>query len=144
MSRTVTSGFNPTAFRAAREAAGVTRADLARVSDVSVGALHAWETSRSLPQVDTLSRAVAALGLAMRDVIDVQDGEELLSDLRVLKGMTQPELAAEAGLATSTLAGLEQGHLRLRNIHIQGLSRALDLPEDVVASAYARTRSRPL
>ena len=87
---------------------------------------------------------VAALGLAMRDVIDVQDGEELLSDLRVLKGMTQPELAAEAGLATSTLAGLEQGHLRLRNIHIQGLSRALDLPEDVVASAYARTRSRPL
>ena len=143
MSRKVVRGFSASRFREVRERQGFTRAELARLSEVSVGAIRNWEVEDAVPQVDTLYRVVSVLGVAITDVVLVAPEERQLSDLRVLAGLTQPQLAARAELATTTVAGLEQGHVRLQGTHAEQLAKALELPVAVVEDAYMRTHSRP-
>lgn len=120
----------------------MSRADLARHADLSVGAIRSWEVAGTNPQVDTLARAAMALNVEMADLVVLDPQETHLSDLRVLAGLTQPQLAAVAGLSTTALAGLEQGHIRLRGDHIDRLASALKVAPDLIQSAYERSRNR--
>ncbi len=52
-----------------------------------------------------------------------------LQVLRVARGMSQEKAAHAAGLARSTLAGIERGHQRLSNAAWMGLARAYARPE---------------
>lgn len=135
-------GFAGERMRSIREQAGMSRADLARYADLSVGAIRSWEVDGTNPQVDTLARAAAALGVEMGDLVVLDAQEMHLSDLRVLAGLTQPQLAVAAGLSTTALAGLEQGHVRLRPDHVNRLASALHVAPELIQSTYERSRKR--
>lgn len=143
MSRRVLRGFRPEKVVELREIAGFTRGDLARLVDVSSGAVAKWETGRSTPSVDTLARVAALLHTTVEAFIDIPADERFLGDLRALAGLTQPQLAAETGYSSSTIAQLEKGQARLTPSQAGRIAAAIDSTVPDVQAAYARTRSRP-
>ena len=143
MSRKVLRGFDPQRFRAARASAQLSRSELARLADISVGSVRAWEVGEVTPQVDTLARTAKVLGVSIAELVPLEDDDLQLVDLRVRAGLTQPQLAAEAGLPTTTLAALEQGHLRMQPHQATVIAAALKLPQATVEAAYHRSRTRP-
>ena len=116
--------------------------DVARLADTTPQTLRNWLSSASSPTVDVLHRVVAQLGITMRDVLDIDPDHPNLTDLRVLAGLTQRQLAAAAGLGDETVGQLERGTARLRDHHAQALAAALAVPLPVVTAAHATTRYR--
>jgi hypothetical protein len=45
-------------------------------------------------------------------------------------------------LSTTALAGLEQGHVRLQDDHVDRLATALQVAPDLIRSTYERSRKR--
>jgi len=149
VSRSVLRGFDAARFERARIDAGLSRGTLAQLAGIrSDETVRRWETGLSNPQVDVLRRALGALNTALahtgnppvrpEDVIRVAEPERQLSDWRCLRLLTQPELAARAGLPTTSLTKIEAHERPLSDDAAQRLSRALDLPESVIRAAYDR------
>lgn len=143
VSRKVLRGFDPQRLLSARTDARLTRSEVARLADVSVGAVRSWEVGEVTPQVDTLASVARVLGVPIAQLVPLDDSELQLFDLRVRVGLTQPQLAAAANLPTTTLAALERGHLKMQPHHAAALAAALELPVKDVEVAYHRTRNRP-
>ncbi|WP_037174574.1 helix-turn-helix transcriptional regulator [Rhodococcoides fascians] len=143
MSRRILRGFSRSALVQHREDAGYSRADLARLADISVGAVYAWETGSATPQVDTLLKVAEALSISIREFVVLDEDDRYLGDLRVLAGMTQPRLAQKVGMSTTALGALERAEARLKPDTAQRLAEALGCTVDEVNAAYARTRRRP-
>ena len=72
-----------------------------------------WEAGKSTPQVDLLARVMRILEAPIEQVVTIPAGERYPGDWRVIKGLTQPELAAAVKIATSTLRGIERADARL-------------------------------
>lgn len=143
MTRRVLRGFSAERLVHLRERAGLSRGELARLAGVSLGAVQSWETGRATPQVDTLAKAVAALGVSMGDIVLIEPDQRYLGDLRVFAGMTQPQLAAKAAMSTTALSSVELGHARLTDEVAKRLAAALENSVQEVVDAYERTRTRP-
>lgn len=144
MSRRITRGFQPDVLVRARRDSGLTRGELARLAHVGIGTIQSWETGRAAPQVDSLVKVVAVLDLEISDVVVLAEDERYLGDLRVLRGMTQTELAKGLGISTTSLSLLELGHvLELRPEIAEGLARELGVSAANVRSAFHRTQRRP-
>ncbi len=143
MSRHVLRGFDGLRLTQLRIARGIGASELARVAGVSDNAIRNWEKGRVLPQIDKLASVMKILESSLDEVIIVPSDQRLLSDLRVLNGLTQPALAAATGIPTSTLAGIERGHRPLPAATCAKLADALGTPEQTVREAYARTISMP-
>ncbi|WP_268236727.1 helix-turn-helix transcriptional regulator [Rhodococcoides trifolii] len=137
-------GFRPERLVEARLEKGLSRGDVARSVGVSIGAVGSWETGRATPQVDSLARTVEVLGLPIEAVIVVPESERYLSDLRALRGLVQPNLAATVGISTSSLASIERGEAPLSDGVAAKLASALAVELDVVERAYERARDRPI
>lgn len=136
-------GFNPETFRELRVSGGFTRGDLARLAEISTATIGAWESGRRRPQVDTLARAAKMLGQTMAAVVVIPPDGRYLGDLRVLAGMTQPQLAVVAGMSTAQLGALERGEVTLTDSAAANIATALrSTPRDVRA-AWDRARTRP-
>ncbi|NKR30055.1 helix-turn-helix domain-containing protein [Rhodococcus hoagii] len=153
MSRRILRGFDRSALVAARVRAKLGPAEVARLADVSAGAVYSWERGDATPGVDTLSRVARVLRVPIRDLVPIPDDELYLGDLRVLAGLTQPALAKKAGMSTSSLAQLERGQARLKVDVAQRIADALS-PDDGAAerpavsveqviAAHDRVRNRP-
>ncbi|MFD4268140.1 helix-turn-helix transcriptional regulator [Rhodococcus sp. NPDC058481] len=143
MSRRILRGFNPAALEQARKERRLSRAELGRLAEVSTTAVLYWETGRSVPQVDTLTRVVRVLEIPVEQVVNIEPNERYLGDLRVVAGLTQPQLAASIGISTTSLATLERGQSRLKETVATRLAKALDTSVQDVTDAYERTRTRP-
>ncbi|NKR28854.1 helix-turn-helix domain-containing protein [Rhodococcus hoagii] len=143
MSRRVLRGFDAARLADLRAKAALTRGELARLAGVSIGAVQSWETGRAMPQVDTLARVVEVLGVSIDQVVLVKPEERYLGDLRVMAGLTQPQLAAKIALSTTSLSSLELGQTGLTDDVADRIANALDLPVRTVVEAYERTRTRP-
>ncbi|MCE5291394.1 MAG: transcriptional regulator [Nocardiaceae bacterium] len=144
MSRRGLRGFDPSTFAAARRAAGYTLSELGRIADIGLTTLHNWENGSSpKPQVEALARAVAALGVTMADVIDIPPNRRTVADLRALAGLTQPQLAANAGISTAAMSQIERAAVRLTPDKARALAKALSITEAELTAAYQRARSRP-
>jgi transcriptional regulator with XRE-family HTH domain len=143
VSRRILRGFSREAFVEQRDKAKCSRADLARLADISVGAVFAWETGTATPQVDTLLKVAEALSVPIGTFIDLDENDRYLGDLRVLAGLTQPQLAQKVGMSTTSLGTLERGEARLKDEVAQKLAAALGCTVDQVEAAYQRTRQRP-
>ena len=144
MSRRITRGFSPDALRKARLDADLTRGELARLARVSVGSVQAWETGRAAPQIDSLVKVLEVLGLEITDVVIIADTDRYLGDLRVLRGLTQTQLAKNLGVSTTTLSEIELGHtLSLRDEIASGLARELGCSIDEIHGVFRRTQDRP-
>ena len=72
-----------------------------------------WEAGKSTPQVDLLARVMRILDAPIEQVVTIPADERYPGDWRVIKGLTQPELAAAAKIATTTLRGIERADHRL-------------------------------
>ncbi|MGW4124455.1 helix-turn-helix domain-containing protein [Nocardia sp. NPDC004711] len=142
MTRRPLRGFAPSRLAAAIEASGMSVDEVARLADTTPQTLRNWLSSASSPTVDVLYRVVAQLGITMREVLDIDPDRSNLTDLRVLAGLTQRQLAAAAGLGEETVGQLERGTARLRNRHAAALAAALAVPAPVVVAAHAATRQR--
>jgi transcriptional regulator with XRE-family HTH domain len=143
MSRRVLRGFSATAFERARRANHLSRGELARLADISPGAVTAWETSRATPQADTLAKVTNILGIDIDEVVHIEPDKRSLGDLRIYAGMTQSQLAATIGISTTSVAALERGESRLRPEVAKAIAKTLQLPAAEITAAYDRARSRP-
>lgn len=143
MSRRDLRGFSPDRLVELRTAAQWTRGDLARTAGVSVAAVQSWETGRSKPSVENLSKVAAALNAPIDQIVVIDPSERFLGDLRVLAGMTQPRLAAKIGMSTALLSSVELGEAKLTHDVAQRIATALDVSIATVVEAYERARTRP-
>jgi transcriptional regulator with XRE-family HTH domain len=143
MSRRVLRGFSAERFVAARRRSGLSVSDLSRLARVGTSTVHAWEAGRATPQIDLLARIMQILGTPISEVVTVDPDERYPGDLRVIKGLTQPQLAAAARIATTTLRGIERADLALTDTNAATLARLLGIGVDEYRAAYQRARERP-
>ncbi|MBS4730556.1 helix-turn-helix transcriptional regulator [Mycobacterium sp. SM1] len=143
MTRRVLRGFNPQAFAEARRRKGISVADLARLADVGQSTVHAWEAGRGTPQVDLLARVMRILDTGIEQVVTIPPQERYPGDWRIIKGMTQPELAAAAKIATTTLRGIERADIGLTDANAVKLAKHLGISVEEYRAAYQRARHRP-
>ncbi|MBF6588464.1 transcriptional regulator [Nocardia farcinica] len=143
MSRTFLAGFDPAALKLIRERKGLTVGDLARMSGMGISTLHHWESGRRLPSVPALRRVAAELGVDLSELIVVPPDERMLSYYRNVNGYTQPELAAEVGMKTSTLSAVERAEIPLSDEVADRLSRVLGVAPELLRAGWNRARTRP-
>lgn len=143
MSRRVLRGFDADAFAALRRERGFSVNDLARLSGTSLSTLHAWESGRRTPQVDILAAVMAVLTAPIDAVVRIDEDQRFPGDWRVMKGLTQPELAAQAQLSTSAVQRIERGEHPLSDANAHTLSGLLGISPQTYRDAYHRARQRP-
>ena len=100
--------FSPELLRDARQAAGYSQAELARLTAVSTASVKAWESGRRAPKPGTQRRVADALGVGFGD-LEVADDAEDLRRLRQSLGLTRAEAAARLGIEPFTLQRVEEG-----------------------------------
>jgi len=133
------SGVDPSALRAAREKAGLTQHELARLVGAAGGErVSRWELGSSTPRPEFLVKLAQALGIATMGLIRLDGDVPDLRALRLQAGVNVPELADSANLAVPTYYSWEQGRwTRLPAAStIETLARVLEQPVDVVAAAF--------
>jgi transcriptional regulator with XRE-family HTH domain len=105
--------------------------------------VHAWEAGRATPQIDLLARIMQILETPISEVVTIDPKERYPGDWRVIKGLTQPQLAAAARIATTTPRGIEGADLALTDANAATLARLLGIGIDEYRAAHQRTRERP-
>jgi len=133
------SGVDPSALRAAREKAGLTQHELARLIGAAGGErVSRWELGSSTPRPEFLVKLARVLGVATMRLIHLDGNVPDLKALRLQAGLTVPELADSANLTAPTYYSWEQGRwTRLpAAATIEALARVLEQPVDVVGAAF--------
>lgn len=143
MTRRVLRGFNAQAFAEARRHRGISVSDLARLADVSQATVFNWEGGKGTPQIDLLARVMRILETPIEQVVTIAPEDRYPGDWRVIKGLTQPELAAAAKIATTTLRGIERADAALTDANAAALANLLGITVDEYRAAYQRARQRP-
>lgn len=142
MTRKVTRGFIPARLTALRIKRNLKVADLARLARAGTSTVYAWELGRRSPQVDVLARVMKVLDAPISAVVVVERRKRFPGDWRVLAGLTQPGLAAKAGITTSNLKLIERAESELTDKNAEALGRALGITGEVYRAAHARARRR--
>lgn len=122
---------------------GLSVSDLTRLADIGQSTIHAWEAGKATPQIDLLARAMSVLDAPIEQVVIIDADQRYPGDWRVLNGLTQPELAAGAKIATTTLRGIERADIALTDAHAATLAGLLGIAVDEYRAAYQRARNRP-
>ena len=143
MSRRILRGFSPQEFAAARARAGVSVSDLARMADVAVSTIHHWEAGTRSPQIDILAAVMAALDAPIESVVLIAAEHRYPGDWRVMKGLTQPQLAATAHLPTVTIQRIERADYPLSDKNAEVIANVLGISVQEYRAAYSRARQRP-
>lgn len=143
MTRRVLRGFDAAAFGEIRRRNGISVNDLARLADVSSVTIFNWEAGRGTPQVDLLARVMRILDVAIERVVAIPPDQRYPGDWRVLKGLTQPELAAAVKIPTSTLRDIERADRALNDVNADKLATYLGISVEEYRAAYQRARQRP-
>ena len=133
------SGIDPLALREARERAGLTQHELARLIGVAGGErISRWELGTSQPRPDILMKLARTLDIATRRLIHLDGEVPDLKALRLQAGLTVPELVARTNLTAPTYYSWEQGRwTQLPGpATLETLGHVLHEPADVVAAAF--------
>lgn len=141
------SGIDPSVLRAAREKAGLTQHELARLVGAAGGErISRWELGASVPRPDFLVKLARALDIPTLRLIHMEGEVPDLRALRLKAGLTVPELAAAVNVAVPTYYAWEQGRwTRLpAATQIESLARGLADTVDVVAAAFQEARQQRL
>lgn len=133
------SGIDPAALRAARERAGLTQHELARLVDVAGGErVSRWERGSSVPKPDILLRLAEVLGLRPPELLATREtGAADLRTLRIAAGLSAAEIAAAVHISRRTYVRWEGGRwARLPSEqYLRALASLLRAsPADVVAA----------
>ncbi len=135
----MTSGIDPNALRAAREEAGLTQHELARLVGAAGGErISRWELGTSTPRPDFLVRLAKALDIPTRRLIHLDGDVPDLRALRLQAGLTVSELATSVNVAVPTYYAWEQGRwTRLPAPQsLEALARAHGESVEVVVAAF--------
>ena len=143
MTRRVLRGFDAQAFAEARRRRGISVSDLSRLANVSQATVFNWEAGKSTPQVDLLARVMGILESPIERVVSIPADERYPGDWRVIKGLTQPELAAAVKIPTTTLRGIERADAALTDGNAEKLANYLGISLEEYRAAYQRARQRP-
>ncbi len=143
MTRRVLRGFDAQAFAASRREKDISASDLSRLAGVSQATVFNWEAGKSTPQVDLLARVMRILDAPIERVVTVAVDERYPGDWRVLKGLTQPELAAAVKIPTTTLRGIERADAALTDGNAAKLAEHLGISVGEYRASYQRARQRP-
>lgn len=143
MTRRVLRGFDAQAFADTRRRSGIPVSELARLADVAQATIFNWEAGNGTPAINLLARVMKILDAPIGQVITIGPEERFPGDWRALKGMTQPELAAAAGIAPTTLRGIERADAALTDTNAAALAGVLGISADDYRAAYLRARQRP-
>ena len=150
MGRHIMRGFSGSRLTQARDnyadGRGITIAELARLTGVSVPAVHNWERGGAIPQADLLLRVATALGIStpMDALIDIPRDERLLADWRVLFGMLQTEVAKALGVEGAAVSAIERGTRLPTPPQRDKLAQMYGISPDEIMECCTRARSRPL
>jgi len=117
--------------------------ELARLSNVGIVTIYGWEKGSTTPHVDKLAAVMAVLGAPIESVVRVPVDERYPGDWRVLLGLTQPRLAALAGIPTTTLKKIELGEMALSGEMAVLLSRLVNASTEEYVASWERARTRP-
>lgn len=137
------SGVDPSALRAARERAGLTQHELARLVGAAGGErVSRWELGTSQPRPAFLLRLARILDIDVGDLVR-HDGEA--PDLRALRlraGLTVPDLVRTTNLSEPTYIRWESGQwTKLPSAaSIAVLAGALGVPTDMATVAFHQAR----
>ena len=141
------SGIDPSVLRAAREKAGLTQHELARLVGAAGGErISRWELGASVPRPDFLVKLARALDIPTLRLIHMEGEVPDLRALRLKAGLTVPELAAAVNVAVPTYYAWEQGRwTRLpAATQLESLARGLGDTVDGVAAAFQEARQQRL
>lgn len=142
VSRRILQGFDPDALKRRRNELGMTRGDLARAADISVTAVADWENGRRTPQVDSLAHVASALKCEISAFVHMGPGARSLADLRILAGLTQPQLGKITGISTTVISSLERAESGLSEERAEVLARVLGVDVEAIETGYAKARNR--
>jgi len=117
--------------------------ELSRISGVHETTIYGWEKGAFTPQVDKLAAVMAVLDTPIEDVVRVPVDERYPGDWRALVGLTQPRLAALAGIPTTTLKKIERGEVKLSHEKAVVLGRLVNASTEEYLAAWERARTRP-
>lgn len=143
MTRRVLRGFSPTQFADTRRRRGLSIDDLARLTGRGTSTIYAWEAGTRTPQVDVLAHVMDVLETPIEQVIALEPDQRYPGDWRVIRGLTQPQLAAAAGTTTTTLRKIERAAVALTDANAAALARVLAITANEYREAYQRARRRP-
>ena len=139
----VSSGVDPRALRAARERAGMTQHELARLVGVAGGErISRWELGASEPRPDLLAKLAEVLHIRPRQLVRFDGEAPDLRALRLTAGLLASEVARAAHLSPPTYMRWEEGRgERLpATTTISALARALNVAADDVVEAFNEAR----
>ena len=132
------------ALRKARRNVGLTLSEVAEVVGVADGArVGAWELGLEQPHPNFVPKLAKVVNLPVSALLVGKGVKPTPADLRLAKGLTLTELAANAGIPRTTCHRLEQG-VGIRTpdqATLTALASALDSSRDAVLAAIVRVRA---
>lgn len=135
----MSTGVDPSALRSAREKAGLTQHELARLIGAAAGnGCRAGELGMSEPRPDFLVKLARTLRIPALRLIHFEGDIPDLRGLRLKAGLTGPQLASRTNLSMPTYLRWEAGQwTRLPSIVIiESLAKAVDEPVSVVVAGF--------
>ena len=135
--------FDSAALRRTREAAGLSRPQLAARIGVNVALIKSWEVKGVCPCVGNITRVAQGLGLKVSDLYtpDATSAGSLL-DLRVAAGLTQQELAQRLKVRQPLVSMWERSKARPTLDEITRYGTVLDVDPTAIVAALDLTESR--
>lgn len=133
------SGVDPSALRAAREKAGLTQHELARLVGVAGGErVSRWELGLSEPRPEFLVALARILHIPALRLIHLESATPDLRALRLQAGLSVPRLVASTNLSVPTYLRWEAGRWRRlpSRASMEVLARAIGEPVDVVEAGF--------
>lgn len=138
------SGVDPAALRAARERAGLTQHQLARLVGVAGGErISRWELGASEPRPDIVVRLAKALDLPALQLLEILDEVPDLRALRFAAGLSAVEVAARVHVSKTTYQHWESGRWERmpERRNLQALARALSVGVREIVAALEGSRA---
>ena len=136
------ASFSGAQLRRQRRQAQLRQVDLAQASGVSLGSIKAYETDARVPQVDTALKLAKALKVGLDALVDEPDGlPPGLKQLRVATGLTQEQVADQAGVGRGWYGKIEGGsatHVRPEVLGVLAEIYGVDVREVLSAHAVSR------
>lgn len=136
--------INRDALKAARERAGLTQQELARLVGVAGGErVSMWELGTATPRVETLARLAAVLGLEIRTLLPRERDPSDFRRLRLLAGLTTTTLARRSDTSPTTIGRWDTGDLlRIPNrADLEPVAKVLKVTVEELERALVRSRA---
>ena len=135
--------LDPEALRRAREAAGLTQNELARLIGVAGGErVSSWERGVSRPRATAMGRIAEVLGVPTTSLMTGSTDLGLRA-MRTLAGLSAAEVAQQLGISAATLTRWEAGRFSRipGSLKVRCLAQALGRSVQEVEQAFARGTS---